>query len=211
MKTIYAIGDIHGQLEMLTALINKINPQPTDILIFLGDYIDRGLDPKGVIDYLLELAKTQECIFLKGNHEDMMLQSLAGDSRYHEMWIQNGGDKTISSYGSESEILLLHGNFFKNLKLYYETDKYIFVHAGINQSKPLNQQSELDLLWIRDEFIDKPAGIDKKIIFGHTHYSEPLVMPDKIGIDTSAAWGGPLTAILLPDEKFISVKNNLPH
>ncbi|MDD5456058.1 MAG: metallophosphoesterase family protein [Candidatus Margulisbacteria bacterium] len=211
MKTIYAIGDIHGQLEMLTALIKKINLKPDDLLIFLGDYIDRGPDPRGVIDYLLGLAETQECIFLKGNHEDMMLRALAGDASYYQMWMLNGGEKTINSYGRETEIIRLHGKFFQTLLPYYSTDKYFFVHAGINPNKPLNKQTEHDLLWIREEFINNPTHIDKKVIFGHTHYNEPLVLKDKIGIDTSAAWGGPLTAIMLPAERFICVKNNLPH
>jgi len=212
MTRTYAIGDIHGSLSKLEDLVSKINPSRHDNLIFLGDYIDRGEDSEGVIDFLIGLSKTSSCIFLRGNHEEMFLDFLEYGSN-KMLYFSSGGLKTINSYlypsrfGSHSQVVealpMTHRDFYAELVWYYEDDQYIYVHAGVKPETEMRLQKRNDLLWIRDEFIFSSTGLEKKVIFGHTPFARPLVKSDKIGIDTGAVYGGFLTAIRLPEEEFI--------
>ncbi len=204
-----AIGDIHGEAEKLDMLLNKIKPKKNDTLVFLGDYIDRGKNSKQVVERLINLSYTANCIFLKGNHEALLLKFLKTKSETDVCtWLINGGKETLDSYGDIISMMELHGDFFKKLIPYYLTEKYLFVHAGINPDKPLKEQTEDDLLWIRDEFIDKKHNLKQKIIFGHTAYYEPYVLDDKIGIDTGCGKeeGAFLTAFVCGEEIFITSK-----
>lgn len=214
MSNIYAIGDIHGQLDMLRVLIEKINPDKEDLLIFTGDYIDRGKDSKGVIDFLIQLSKERKCIFLKGNHEEVMMSYMSGRNPVDfQLWKQIGGNKTIKSYkGSISNIPQSHRAFLQNLKLHYETEKYFFVHAGIDPNKKIENHLDSDFMWIRDEFILHPTNFSKKVVYGHT--AEMFVKPihdDKICIDGGVAYGGPLIAIKLPEETIIRMEHGNGH
>jgi len=211
---IYAIGDVHGNLDLLQRLLEKIQPDlARDQLVFMGDYIDRGPNPKGVVDYVLgfkRLVNPQEVICLKGNHEAMFLNFLQG--RDLELFLFNGGLSTLRDYWGEDwdhlEQLVLppeHRKFFEELRLYYETPDYLFVHGGLKPGVPPAKQDEEDLLWIRGDFIASMEDFGKKVIFGHTPFQQPLVMPNKIGIDTGAAYGNRLTCLKLPREEFISV------
>ena len=121
-------------------------------------------------------------------------------------WLMNGGNETLDNYGDLLEMLMLHGEFFKNLKPYYMTDKYLFVHAGINPIKKLEEQNEADLFLIRDDFIDKKHNLKQKIIFGHTAFYEPHIENDKIGIDTGCGKepDRPLTAFICNNEFFVT-------
>jgi serine/threonine protein phosphatase 1 len=211
MEKIFAVGDIHGCLDKLTLLMGMIEPdREKDILLFLGDYIDRGTESKRVVDYLIELAgRYRRVIFLKGNHEQMFDCYLDGTDK---LWfLSNGGQATMDSYLREetragtSLVPEAHLKFFKGLRLYYETDKYIFVHAGLKANIPLDMQDEWDMLWIRDEFIFSNFDFGKRVIFGHTPFYEPLVLDNKIGIDTGAVYGNKLTCLELPAVKFYSV------
>jgi serine/threonine protein phosphatase 1 len=213
-KELYAIGDIHGNLDLLEQLLEKLQPDLTrDQLIFMGDYIDRGPRSKGVVDYVLHLrnqAPPEQVVCLKGNHEAMFLNFLQGRDR--DLFMFNGGLSTIRDYWGEDweklgELVLPpdHRRFFEELPLYYETRHYIFVHGGLHPGVPLKEQGEEDLLWIRGKFIASMEDFGKKVIFGHTPFREPLVMPNKIGIDTGAAYDNLLTCLRLPAEKFISV------
>ncbi|ACR79117.1 MULTISPECIES: metallophosphoesterase family protein [Kosmotoga] len=205
---IYAIGDIHGCLESLKKLIEKINPSRTDMLIFVGDYIDRGPNSKGVVDFLIKLSRSRKCIFIRGNHEQMLLDYLNG-GKTRKLWHFNGMEYTINSYGGIDKIPEKHIRFFEKTILFHETDEYVFVHAGVRPGIPLNKQKDGDLLWIRDEFIYAEWPVkDKVVIFGHTPVlQEPLIMKDKIGIDTGCVYGGKLTALRLDDMCFFSVKS----
>ncbi len=208
---IYAIGDIHGHLESLERLMEKIKPDlEKDQLVFMGDYIDRGPNSKGVVDYILRLknlAPPENVVCLKGNHEAMFLNFLQGKDI--ELFLFNGGLSTIKEYWGRDwehrERLVLppdHDKFYRELKLYYETPEYIFVHGGLKPGVPLAEQDEEDLLWIRGEFITALDDFGRKVIFGHTPFKQPLLLPNKIGIDTGAAYGNLLTCLQLPQEKF---------
>ncbi|MGD8264339.1 MAG: metallophosphoesterase family protein [Desulfobacterales bacterium] len=210
MKNIFAIGDIHGCLAKLRALIGKIPIDFTrDTLLFIGDYIDRGPHSVEVVDYLINFKKRHPgVIFLKGNHEDMLEKYLNGTDRF--TYLLNGGQRTLDSYLNQSTksdafpIPAHHKDFYRSLKLYYETDKYIFVHAGMRPKVQLEFQENEDLLWIRDKFIYTKYNFGKRVIFGHTPLSKPLVESNKIGIDTGAVYGNVLTCVRLPDLEFFS-------
>jgi serine/threonine protein phosphatase 1 len=213
---LYAIGDIHGSLDSLERLMDKINPDLTrDRLVFIGDYIDRGPEPKGVVDYIIRLknqAPPGGIICLKGNHEAMFLDFLQGAPA--DLFLFNGGLSTLQDYWGEDwtnrQSLVLppdHAQFYQDLQLYYETPDYIFVHGGLKPGVPLAEQQEEDLLWIRGEFIASPEDFGRRVIFGHTPFKQPLLMPNKIGIDTGAVYGNFLTAVKLPEEEFIFDRN----
>jgi serine/threonine protein phosphatase 1 len=212
-RKIFAVGDIHGCYDKLVAMM-KILPwdrENGDILLFIGDYIDRGPKSREVVDHLAGIRKKGgELVFLKGNHEKMLL-----DYYIHQkdqmLYVANGGAETIASYvegGIGRKAFVLpeeHLEFFLSLSLYYETEDYIFVHAGLRDGIPLDAQSEEDLLWIREEFIYSAFDWNKRIIFGHTALETPFVTPGKIGIDTGAVYGNKLTAVELPRMKFYQV------
>jgi serine/threonine protein phosphatase 1 len=208
---LYAIGDIHGSLDSLERLLDKISPDLSrDRLVFVGDYIDRGPQCKGVVDYVIRLknlAPPGQVICLKGNHEAMLLDFMAGGPA--EMFLFNGGMATLEDYWDvdwvDREGLALppdHAQFYQDLQLYYETPEYIFVHAGLKPGVPLADQVEADLLWVRGEFITSAADFGRRVVFGHTPFKQPLIMPNKIGIDTGAVYGNFLTALKLPEAEF---------
>jgi serine/threonine protein phosphatase 1 len=214
MERIFAIGDIHGCISKLKRIIDRIDiDAQNDTLVFIGDYIDRGPDPKGVVDFVLYLRKSiNQVICLLGNHEQMFLDYLRNESFNKETFLVNGGGNTISSYGviETSEGIKVdvpdnHMQFFTSLLPYYETDDYIFVHAGLRPNIPLEKQSIEDLIWIRYEFINSSYDFGKTVIFGHTPLSQPFIDFNKIGIDTGAVYGGKLTCVELPEVKIHQV------
>jgi serine/threonine protein phosphatase 1 len=211
MEKIFAVGDIHGCLDKLVSLMGIIDVDPKkDTLLFIGDYIDRGAHSREVVDYLIDLSTRQShVVFLKGNHELMLQLYLSGADRF--AFLANGGQATLNSYlkahshAGESLIPTRHLDFFDALRQYYETDQYIFVHAGLKANIPLEKQNEWDMLWIRDEFIYSDFDFGKRVIFGHTPFREPLIFDNKIGIDTGAVYGNKLTCVELPAVEFYSV------
>ncbi len=214
MNKIFAIGDIHGCFDKLQRLIREIKADPVnDTLVFIGDYIDRADGGRDVVDYILKLKKTfQNVICLRGNHESMLLRFLDGVE--DDIYLANGGFATLKAYGisrsdapkvRKKKIPPDHLKFFKTLLPYYETDQFIFVHAGLIPGRELNEQSLYDMQWIRQTFIDSDDDFGKRVVFGHTHFSEPLVEDNKIGIDTGAVYGGSLTCVELPALKFYQV------
>jgi serine/threonine protein phosphatase 1 len=208
MRKIFAIGDIHGSYDRLKTLMDKIPIDfSRDTLVFIGDYIDRGPHSVEVVDYLMQLKnRVPGVIFLKGNHEDMLDKFINGDDRL--TYLLNGGQQTLDSYLTkpvQSDFYPIppdHMDFFKSLRLFYETEEFIFVHAGLRPRVPLESQKPQDLLWIRDKFVSTKYDFGKRVIFGHTPLKKPLVEPNKIGIDTGAVYGNALTCVQLPDLVF---------
>lgn len=214
MKKIFAIGDIHGCKSHLDKMIDKLDINTEhDTLIFIGDYIDRGPDSRGVVDTLLDIRKNvKNVVCLMGNHEEMFLNYYR-EGRDEELFMHNGGLNTLISYGlagAGKRYLTIpdtHMEFFTTLRAYYEKDHYIFVHAGLRPGIPMEQQDSDDLLWIRYEFINSPYDFGKIVIFGHTPLSltTPLINKNKIGLDTGAVYGGRLTCIELKEMKIHQV------
>jgi serine/threonine protein phosphatase 1 len=211
MKKTFIIGDIHGCYQSLVNLLGLIG-DTDDTIIFLGDYIDRGPDSKKVVDLLVQLKKDRpRIITLLGNHELMFLRYLNGLDR--QLFLRSGGQVTLESYGidrvSENTLHTYipdeHLVFFNSLLLNWEDEKYIYVHAGLQPGLHLSLQTNDWCLWARDEFIDSPYDFGKRVIFGHTVFKKPFVRPEKVGIDTGAAYGGGLTCFVVPDEEFITV------
>lgn len=210
---IYAIGDIHGCLDPLNRLLKKIGPDPErDRLVFLGDYINRGPDSRGVIERLIEVKKEHPLtVLLKGNHEVMFSDYLEG--RHRELFLHAGGLETLNSYdinlfertNDRKKIPEGHVQFLQELLPFWETNDYIFVHAGFEKGRhPAMQRSEW-LYWAdRKRFLRQrfPGG-KKIVIFGHFAEDEPIVMEDKVGIDSGAVYGGKLTGLVLPDMRFV--------
>jgi serine/threonine protein phosphatase 1 len=209
-KRIFAIGDIHGCYEQLMALMSKIPIDfARDTLVFMGDYIDRGPQSAEVVDYLVKLKKRMPgVVFLKGNHEDMLEKYLDGTDRF--TYLLNGGQQTLDSYLNKQDkpdshpIPPEHLEFFKSLRLFYETEDYIFVHAGLRPRIALDSQETDDLLWIRDKFLYTRFDFGKPVIFGHTPLGKPLVESNKVGIDTGAVYGNTLTCVQLPELVFFT-------
>jgi serine/threonine protein phosphatase 1 len=206
----FVFGDIHGYLNKLENVFELIQPMVSaeDVMVFLGDYIDRGPESKGVIEYLIQLSRKRgNCIFLKGNHEDMFLDFMGLGGNHGESYLLNGAKDTFYSYGGKNNIPKDHINFIFNSKPYHlcEDYPYIFVHAGLKPGKLLKEQDPLDLYWIRRPFIDYEGSWEdsRKVIYGHTPAINgfPKLELNKIGIDTGAAYGGPLSVLMLPEER----------
>lgn len=215
-ERILVIGDIHGCLDMLKRLIDKISWQhDKDRLIFIGDFIDRGKDPKGVVDYVLSLSKCSSHVqCLIGNHEAMFMDYISGKN--HESYLRNGGGVTLKSYlvgkskGEESSLIPPeHMSFYQSLKKYIKLQDYYVVHAGFRPGVEIEDQEFEDMIWIREPFISSDYNFGKKVIFGHTKFSEPLIMENKIGVDTGAVYGGKLTCLELPGERLYSVGSGI--
>ncbi len=215
----YVIGDIHGCLDEMSRLLESLPLEPSDRLIFLGDYVDRGPDSKGVVSYLIEWRQRggQELIFLKGNHEDMFLSYLGLSGNYGDMFLVNGGGPTLRSYGtspmnsSQQEILSWipqsHIDFFKGLRSYYLMEPFLCVHAGVHPSKLLDEQSDEELFWIRDQFIFSRHLLPYTVLFGHTPQREVLFnLPYKIGLDTGLVYGNVLSCFECDEKVLFQIK-----
>jgi serine/threonine protein phosphatase 1 len=208
---VLVIGDIHGCRHELDVLLAGLAVTGRDTLVFLGDYVDRGPDVRGVVDRLVDLRADPgvRTTFLRGNHEDMLLGYLGRDGHYGEAFLGNGGDVTVRSYGLvgrptptrlEGCLPPTHLDFFEGTVLQHEEQGFLMAHAGVRPDRPWHQQSSHDLLWIRDEFIASPHELGKTVVFGHTPMREVFEdLPYKVGIDTGCVYGGMLTALELPD------------
>src|SRR5216684_3695385 len=202
---LFAIGDIHGCADELAVLLKALAPRRGDTIVFVGDYIDRGPDSLGVIELLLELqAGAAKAVFLKGNHEDMMLNFMGFPGHYGEAFLFNGGIQTLASYGivedavpqAGQSIPASHLEFLKALANSYRQPPYLFVHAGIRPGVAFADQEVEDLLWIRHEFIFCPHQLDVTVVFGHTPMRSVMVDPPyKVGIDTGLVYGGNLSCV----------------
>jgi serine/threonine protein phosphatase 1 len=228
---IYAIGDIHGQQSMLLALLAKLEKLPLqedDILLFLGDYVDRGENSCAVIETLLKLrARRDNVLFLRGNHEQLMLDAYDGEQpqpgeepnslvlpERMVNWLYNGGIDTLTSYRDgfsgadflnwKAFIPEAHWEFLRATEMEYVTDRYHFVHAGLlppGRTWEGAPEGFDPRLWIREPFLSSKADFGGRIVvFGHTPQmnGKPLIARNKIGLDTAAVFGGRLTAAAFP-------------
>lgn len=223
-RHLYAIGDIHGCNNELVQLLDKLElDSELDQVVFIGDYVDRGLESKAVVETLIEFKKKYpSTVFLRGNHEDMMLSYLGFGGQNGRYFLQNGGNLTLKSYGIDFNYNtppsarffaalqeLNHFEFFTETEIWVECNNFIFVHAGINPHiESLKDQKQESLFWIREEFLEVTHLRDETIVFGHTPLEEVQFGTKKIGIDTGCAFGGKLSCIELNTNKIIDVKSN---
>lgn len=190
-------------------MLKAVNAGPGDRVVFVGDYIDRGPASREVIDLLLEYKQgSAQAIFLKGNHEDMLLDFIGLPGRYGDAFVFNGGTQTLASYGcadGEPEELKAvlpasHLDFLLGLSNRCESAPYLFVHAGINPSRSLEDQNVEDMLWIRQEFVLQEHPLGLTVVFGHTPMRRVMVDPPfKLGIDTGLVYGGKLSGVELTE------------
>lgn len=208
----FVIGDIHGCPDEVCRLLDALVPTDTDTIIFLGDYIDRGPSPKAVVDRLLRLRhEGPRCVFLKGNHEDMFLAFLGFSGRYGEAFLFNGGESTLRSYGlTENRGNVLppdHLEFFQSLQMTYSQGTFLCVHAGVIPTRPMGEQAEEDLLWVRDEFINRPHQLHCTVLFGHTPQREVFIdLPYKIGLDTGLVYWNKLSCLELEQRELFQIR-----
>ncbi len=215
---LFAIGDVHGCMAELGRLLDAIPATGGDTVVFVGDYIDRGPDSRGVIDLLLEWrARTPaRSVFLRGNHEDMALGYLDRGGQWGEAWLRNGGVATLRSYGvdpqlPESEVAAripsAHVDFMAALETRFAWGDYRVVHAGVRPGIAWDAQTTEDLLWIREEFLDHPHDLGATVIFGHTPHRRIVEgLPYKLGIDTGCVYGGALSCVALPEGRVYQVR-----
>ena len=216
---IYAVGDVHGRADLLAKLLSQIEadaalrPISRPITVFLGDYIDRGPASREAIELLVAWKRAQQAVFLKGNHEDFLLKFLK-DSAILEDWRHCGGLETLIAYGLKPPINPApfeqtrlahdlagalpetHRAFLRALGLFFICGDFLFVHAGVRPLVPIEQQTEDDLLWIRDEFLLWEKQFEKIVVHGHTPVHEPDIRANRINIDTGAFATGRLTCMV---------------
>jgi len=216
-QRVYAVGDVHGcadRLDLMHAAIADDlarRPVADALVIHLGDLIDRGPDSAGVIARLLQPfpcagIKPPHVASLLGNHEDMLLATLAsGDRRHAAQWLANGGE-TLASWKIswrdtprewEAAIPPAQLGFLRGLPLIHRVGGYAFVHAGLRPNTPLAEQARHDLLWIREPFLSFAGTLPAVAVHGHTPEERPAVRPHRIGVDTGAVMAGPLTCAVL--------------
>jgi serine/threonine protein phosphatase 1 len=220
---IYAVGDIHGRDDLLASLHARIEQHARDfggrrVLVYVGDYVDRGPDSAGVIDRLVNNPLSGfETVHLAGNHEAFLLDFLENPQE-GSIWMMNGGEATCESYGIDfwslegedrfaalnaalkTKIPDSHRRFLDSLRLRHEEGDYLFVHAGIDPERPPDDQDDYDLMWIREPFLYSRRDFGRVVVHGHTPVDRPEERANRIDIDTGAVYGGRLTALVLQDE-----------
>jgi serine/threonine protein phosphatase 1 len=219
---VYAIGDIHGRVDLLRAAHARILADAQSstarhrVVVYVGDYIDRGSESRQVVDLLLdEPLPGFQSVHLRGNHEEALL-NFWHDSAIAPEWFFYGGDATLNSYGVarpapgggpqallkvqaefKAKLPDRHLAFYRSLVPYHREGDYLFVHAGIRPGVPLESQTEHDLLWIREAFLQSDADHGCVVVHGHTISPRPEVKSNRIGIDTGAYATGRLTCLMV--------------
>lgn len=220
-ERVYVIGDIHGCLEELSLLVEwlyqteKITLQ--DQLIFIGDYINKGSASREVVDLLLQIQRDfPHSIFIKGNHEEMLLSYFGFSDSAKSMFLKNGGDLTLASYSVNlqacleeqlSSFPISHIEFYRSLYDLVVSDRHIFVHAGLSPLRDINKQVSSEIYWIRQEFISNIHNFNRVVVFGHTPLKDVLFdLPYKIGIDTGLVYGNMLSCIELSQGRLLQIR-----
>lgn len=224
-RRVYAIGDIHGRPDLLKKLQEMIRadaahrPPAEDVVIYLGDYVDRGHDSRGVIEMLANHPlEGFQSVYLMGNHEDFMVRFLE-DPKLGPPWIVNGGNATLMSYGvavdkvynetalKEARNRLMsrlppsHWGFLHDLKTYHVEGDFLFVHAGIRPGVATEEQEPQDMMWIRDDFLNSAVEHEHVVVHGHSIHPKAEILDNRIGIDTGAYATGRLTCLILDGAK----------
>lgn len=223
-KRAYAIGDVHGRLDLLEDILQQIErdiserPTKSNHIIFLGDLIDRGPSSRGVIERLIDYHPANiKCHFIMGNHEEVLVRGLRGEPAQLDNWLRHGGDATAQSYGVDQAYLRRQGTealeyallsaipdrhieFMAGFLDRIQFGDYLMVHAGVRPGTPIADQQPSDLRWIRREFLDSQADHGFVIVHGHTVEPEISNRSNRIGIDTGAYDTGVLTAVRLEGE-----------
>lgn len=219
---VYAVGDIHGRLDLLDFLLRHIRDDAADapmrrVLVLLGDYIDRGEASAGVLERLLEGPPAGfERVMLKGNHEDSLNRFLAGEMSVGPSWLTYGGRETLESYGIDppprgggaprfaalrdalaAAMPASHKALLGQLALSHTEGGYLFVHAGVRPGVPLAEQTADDLMWIREPFLSSDVEFGAVVVHGHSISAAPDVKANRIGIDTGAYDTNHLTCLVL--------------
>jgi len=232
---VFAVGDIHGRLDLLDILLKKIaliakgRAEFRNTLVFLGDYVDRGSDSRGVIERLIHLdLPGWKTVFLRGNHDQAILD-FVNDAGFYRTWRSFGAPETLLSYGvrpprfdNDAEFARArdefaascpqeHLDFIDNLPYKHVEGDYFFVHAGVRPGLALEEQTSTDMLWIRDEFLQHNRPFAKVIVHGHSPTSKPVMLPNRIGVDTGAHATDCLTAAIFEGESciFLDTKGNV--
>jgi serine/threonine protein phosphatase 1 len=218
-QRIYAIGDIHGRLDLFQALVAAIEADDADrgpaetLIVLLGDLVDRGADSRGVIEFARALQRRRAVRILAGNHEEMFLRSLSNIETFRH-FLRHGGRETLLSYGIDRREFIEasmkeaqemareavpadHIAFLESFEDMIQLGDYLFVHAGIDPRLPLDQQRSSDLRWIREPFLSHGGSHGVVVVHGHTISEAPEDCGNRIGIDTGAFMSGRLTALAL--------------
>ena len=224
---VYAIGDIHGRLDLLDAIQGRIADDARNrdankrLLVYLGDYVSRGPDSRQVVDRVRDwLPEGFERVTLKGNHEDLLLRFLDGEIETGRHWLDYGGLEAMSAYGvaiadrearDDASVIALgqdlaerlpdsHLEFFRTLQINHSVGDYFFVHGGVRPGIPLREQSDRDCLWIRKTFLNSETDHGAMVVHGHSISGQPEIRHNRIGIDTGAYRSGVLTCLVLAGE-----------
>ncbi len=230
----YAVGDIHGRADLLSQMLELLEGRQAQdtraggppIVVFLGDYVDRGPQSAAVLDMLLTRPAGFERRFLMGNHEQSMLAFLISPLE-NGGWLAHGGTETLMAYGVQPPPTLgsedsqwtdvgaqlkaklpeAHAAFLNGLERQVQLGDYLFVHAGIDPDLPLDQQTDIARFWIRDRFLNDRRPLSQRVVHGHTPADQPYADPRRIGLDTGAYASGILTAARFEGEsvEFLSV------
>lgn len=227
---VYAVGDIHGRTDLLQYQLAQIAadetlyPCPRTIIVFLGDYIDRGPDSRGTIDALLGCARGRDVVCLKGNHEALILHFLDRPETLND-WRQLGGLETLVSYGLRPSLSRSDGDherlsdelrdalppqhlgFLQSLPSSFVCGDFLFVHAGVRPGFALRKQTEYDLLWIRDEFLQHGLPFEKYVVHGHTPVRAPDIRTNRANIDTGAFATGRLSCVAIEGADIVELRD----
>jgi serine/threonine protein phosphatase 1 len=217
---LFAVGDVHGCARTLAALLDRIGPGRDDTVVFVGDYVDRGPDSRGTIDHLIALASHTDAVFLRGNHEALLLSSydrttdaLVDDPETLALWYANGGEAALRSYPGRA-VSPEHLAFLRATVLYHDTPDFFFVHAGLHPAHSITENLRYGtaetFLWTREHLRVPEArrAWEKPVVCGHTPHAEPISEPRLLMIDTGCVFAhrrpdlGRLCAVKLPEREF---------